>query len=71
MTLIFTSITYAIKAQRLLAANRIHTSLSRSKAVTAVRGCGYGLRLANAEDLEKAKTILAGNGVYPVATVKE
>lgn len=71
MTLIFTSVTYAIKAQRLLAASRIHTSLSRSAAVTAVRGCGYGLRLAKTEDLEKAKAILAQNGVHPVATVKE
>ncbi|MBQ3081325.1 MAG: DUF3343 domain-containing protein [Clostridia bacterium] len=71
MTLIFTSVTYALKALRLLADHHIHTTLTRSPAVTAVRGCGYGLRLADPSRLEEAKRILERQGVYSLGAVKE
>lgn len=71
MTLIFTSVTYAIKAQRLLAARHIHTALTRSPAVTAVRGCGYGLRLSDGSRLAEATALLKGSGINIVGTVKE
>ena len=71
MTLVFTSVTYAIKAQRILAARHIHTSLTRSPTVTALRGCGYGLRLADALRLDEALKLLKENGVGIVGTVKE
>lgn len=71
MTLIFTSVTYALKAQKLLAANHIHTSLTRSPAVTAVRGCGYGLRLADPSAQGAAVRLLAEHGIHLVGTVKE
>lgn len=71
MTLVFTSVTYAIKAQRLLAAKHIHTVLTRSPAVTALRGCGYGLRLYNDGDLASALDTLKSGGVSVVGTVRE
>ena len=71
MILIFTSVTYALKAQRLLAEHRIHSSLTRSPAVTAVRGCGYGLRLANPSRIEEARRIVEENGIYTVGVAKE
>ena len=71
MTLIFTSVTYAIKAQKLLASNNIRTALTRSPAVTAVRGCGYGLRLSDSSVLSKAAALLENSGIKVVGTVKE
>lgn len=71
MTLVFTSVTYAIKAQRLLAAKHIHTVLTRSPAVTALRGCGYGLRLYKDDDLPNALETLKSGRVGIVGTVKE
>lgn len=71
MTLIFSSITYALKAARLLASHRIHTTLTRSPAVTAVRGCGYGLRLADGTETARAQSVLKASGINVVDTVKE
>lgn len=71
MTLVFTSVTYALKAQRLLAAQHIHSALTRSSAVRAVRGCGYGLRLADASRSEEAKQLLAQNGIRVLGAVRE
>ncbi len=71
MTLIFSSITYALKAQRLLSDAQIYSTLTRSPAVTAVRGCGYGLRLADATRAEKATELLRSRGINILGTVKE
>lgn len=71
MTLIFTSVTYALKALRLLADKQIHTTLTRSPAVTAVRGCGYGLRLSDPSKLGEATRLVEQGGIRIVATVKE
>lgn len=71
MTLVFSSVTYALKAQRLLAEQRIYTVLSRSPQVTAVRGCGYGLRLKEPGQLDEALRLLAEGGVRHIGTVRE
>ncbi len=71
MTLVFSSVTYAIKAQRLLAFNHIYTELTRSAAVTAVRGCGYGLRLTDSGKLATALNLLNQNGIVSLASIKE
>jgi len=71
MTLVFTSVTYALKAQRLLASRHIHSVLSRSPAVTAARGCGYGLRLSDESRLDEARSLVKEKGIFLVATVKE
>ncbi len=71
MTLIFSSITYALKAQRLLSDSQIYSTLTRSPAVTAVRGCGYGLRLADVTRAEKAIELLRSRGINTLGTVKE
>lgn len=71
MTLIFSSVTYAVKAQRLLSARHIHTVLTRSPSVTAVRGCGYGLRLSDDRYLAEAISLLKSGGVNVLGTVKE
>ena len=71
MTLIFSSVTYALKAQRLLAGYRIYTTRTRSPAVTAVRGCGYGLRLSEPALAEEAKRRLAEGGISTLGAVGE
>ena len=71
MTLIFSSITYALKAQRILSDARIYSTLTRSPAVTAVRGCGYGLRLAEGGKAAEATELLRSRGINILGTVKE
>lgn len=71
MTVIFSSVTYALKAQRLLALHRIYTTLIRSVAVTSVRGCGYGLRLADGSAAAKALKLLEDEGIPNLGTVSE
>lgn len=71
MTFVFTSVTYALKAQRILASNRVYTTLTRSPAVTAVRGCGYGLKLADESQQSQAMALLSKAGVGVVGAVKE
>ena len=63
MTMVFSSVTYALKAQRLLDSRHIYTTLVRSGAVSAVRGCGYGLRPIHDGLTEKALVILAEAGI--------
>lgn len=71
MTIIFSSVTYALKAQKTLALERIYSTITRSPAVTAVRGCGYGLRLSGGDALPKARRVLAANGIPTLGTVEE
>lgn len=71
MTLIFSSVTYALKAQRLLSGYRIYTTLTRTPEVTAVRGCGYGLRLSAPEKAAEAQALLTAGGISIVGTVGE
>lgn len=71
MIVIFSSVTYALKAQRLLSMHRIYTTLTRSAAVTAVRGCGYGLRLEDEGAVARAVGLLEKEGVPTLGTVWE
>ncbi len=71
MTMVFSSVTYALKAQRILDSNHVYTSLVRSDAVTAVRGCGYGLRLAHAENGGRAMSILARVGINVLGVTED
>ncbi len=71
MTMVFSSVTYALKAQRLLDSHRVYTSLVRSSGVTAIRGCGYGLRLAHAENASRAMNILASSGINVLGTTED
>jgi len=71
MTIIFSSVTYALKAQKLLDFRRIRTMLVRSPAVTTVRGCGYGLRLSNGEESALALELLTAGGIRISGAVEE
>ncbi len=71
MILVFSSVTYALKAQRILARHRIYTTLTRSPQVTAVRGCGYGLRLASVAAEQEAVSLLSAAGISILAGVRE
>lgn len=71
MTIIFSSITYALKAERVLGGFGVYTSLTRSPAVTAVRGCGYGLRLHDSATSSYALGLLGQYGVPTLGTVEE
>lgn len=71
MTLIFSSVTYAIKAQKLLARYRIYTTLTRSPSVTAVRGCGYGLKMSDVTREVEALSLLSGSGISVLGTTRE
>ncbi len=68
--IVLSSITYALKAQELLKNNGIYTKITRSRSVKSVRGCGYGI--AFEFDLaEKAKTLLAENGIPIIGSIEE
>jgi len=71
MTIIFSSVTYALKAQRLLDFHHIRSAVSRSPSVTAVRGCGYGLRLAFGRDAEPALSLLASERIPVLGTAED
>ncbi len=63
MTMVFSSVTYALKAQRLLDSRHIYTTLVRSPAVSSIRGCGYGLRPFHGEMTDRAMQYLAEAGI--------
>lgn len=62
MILVFSSITYALKARDLLSRASIDSVLIRSPRVQEVRGCGYGLKLAD-EDGTAATSVCASAGI--------
>lgn len=69
MTIVLSSVTYALKAQKLLAYERIYSEITKSVEVRAVRGCGYGLKLRNREQLNTAVSVLERNGIKPLGVV--
>ena len=71
MTMVFSSVTYALKAQRVLDNHHVYTTLVRSTAVTTIKGCGYGLRLAHAENFGRAMNILAQSGINVLGTAED
>ena len=63
--LIVSSITYALKAKRLLEERGIGASVEKIRHVSALGGCGYGIRVKSAfADISAG--ILAANGVCVV-----
>ena len=66
--LVLSSVTYAQKAQRILASAGIRSTIMRSAAVRAVKGCAYGLRL-QAEQVDQAVEILTAQSIGVLAIV--
>lgn len=62
MILVFSSITYALKAQKLLNTAGVSATLVRSPRVREVRGCGYGLVVDN-ELVSVARTVCSAAGI--------
>ena len=60
-TIVLSSVTYAVKGQKLLSQYGITSSLTRAGNVRAVKGCGYGLRIYG--DMRKAASLLKGEGI--------
>ena len=69
-TIVLSSVTYALKAQELLKSNGIYASVSRSRAVRSVRGCGYGISF-DITLYEKAKAILEQNAIPIIGSIDE
>ncbi len=55
--LVFSSVTYALRALSLLTGNSVYSRLEKIKNIRAVGGCGYALAV-NVQDLEIAKSII-------------
>ena len=60
--LIFSSITYALKAQGIFDKNGIRSKLEKLKKEQSLNGCGYGLKIRN-QDVIKAKNAVESNGI--------
>jgi len=60
--LIFSSITYALKAQGIFENNGIRSKLEKLKKEHSLNGCGYGLKIRN-QDVIKAKNAVESNGI--------
>ena len=60
--LIFSSITYALKAQGIFDREGIKSKLEKLKKNRSLAGCGYGLKVRN-QDVIKAKNIASGEGI--------
>lgn len=56
-----TSVTYALKAQKILEQNSIKTHLSKTTEYKFKQGCGYILKIHG--NLEKAVNILKSNNI--------
>ncbi|MDD4124442.1 MAG: DUF3343 domain-containing protein [Eubacteriales bacterium] len=64
---VLSSVTYVMKAERLLASAGIYSTPVKTGEVAKVRGCGYGLALndsgSNMVNCNKAKAIIERNGI--------
>lgn len=60
--LIFTSVTYALRAMTLLKRHGIFSRLEKIKNISALGGCGYGLAI-DGVFLEKALEITQNEGI--------
>ena len=67
-TLVLSSVTYAHKAQSILSRAGIRSTIMRSAAVRAVKGCAYGLRL-QAEQVDRSAELLAAQSISVLAIV--
>lgn len=68
--IVFSSITYALKAQELLKGNGIYSKITRSKAVRSVRGCGYGISVDSLVS-EKSQNLLVASGIPIIGSIDE
>ncbi len=68
--LVLSSVTYAMKARDILAAQGIRSELTRSSAIRKVRGCGYGLRI-RLQDRESAERLLIQSGINILGITQE
>ena len=64
-----TSVTYAIRAQRLLEQKGIHSYVRKLPHSLHVRGCGYGLALSGS--VEAATQVLSAAGIRIVEVTEE
>ena len=60
--LVFSSVTYALKALSLLTGSSVYARLEKIKNLRAIGGCGYALAIKE-EDLYKAKEIISSSGI--------
>ncbi len=60
--LVFSSITYALKAQGIFERNGIKSKLEKLKKDQSLNGCGYGLKLRN-QDVINAKNAVEAEGI--------
>ena len=67
-TILFNSITWAIRAQKLLEEQGMRTDIRKISKVGVNKGCAYGLDVP--KDLQKAVRILKEQGVRMVDVVK-
>ncbi len=68
-TFVLSSVTYAMKASKLLAYEGIPSSPVKTPEVRKVRGCGYGIAVKGSCD--RAKAILAKNGIKTLGVIGE
>lgn len=67
--IIVSSVTYAVKAQKLLSEQGITATLTRADGVRSVKGCGYGLRIHG--DLNSAAIVLKRSGIRILGYTEE
>ncbi len=60
--LIFTSVTYALRAMSLLKNNGFHSRLEKMKNISSIGGCGYALAI-NTAILDIAITLIQNEGI--------
>ena len=63
------SVTYALKAQSVLAREGIGTRLEKLTRNRSLKGCGYGLRVEESK-LSKAQALLKNEGVKIVEIIE-
>ncbi|MBR6562369.1 MAG: DUF3343 domain-containing protein [Clostridia bacterium] len=68
--IVLSSVTYAMKAQELLKENGIYSSITRSRAVRSVRGCGYGISFEESL-FDNVRLLLSKNGIPIVGSTEE
>lgn len=66
--LVFSSVTYALKAQRVIAGAGINAELIRTARIREIKGCGYGVRVADS-DLRTASGEVAEEGIKVLTVI--
>jgi hypothetical protein len=69
-TFIFASVTYAIKARKLLERNGIKSKLVKTLSNEKRQGCAYGLKFNSSEFYDTAKILRENNITYTVLPKK-